>query len=88
MLFYGAKMENLKIVLEKELRLPQDDTSGILFGDRVAKSCFYTDDGNAVDKTDKQGYLLLCDVLFGRMYAGHLRYGAGAAPPTEILKKD
>lgn len=81
-------MENLKRISEKEIRLPQDDTSGIFFGYWVAKSCFYTDDGNAVGKTDKQGYLLLCDVLLDRTYTGHLRYGARAALPTEILKKD
>lgn len=85
MLFHGTKVKNFKSILEKGLRLPQDDTAGIFFGDRVAKSCFYTDGGDELDRTGQQGYLLICDVLLGRMYTGHLRYGARAAPPTEIF---
>lgn len=85
MLFHGTRAENLEGIMQRGLRLPQNDTAGLYFADRVAKGCFYTDEGHSKDLDGKQGYVLLSDVLLGRMNSGHVTHNSRAAPPIRAF---
>lgn len=82
MLWHGTKRTNLRAILENGLKLPpshgQMFGSGIYFADRVSKSCQYCDNAYVIGG---EAYLLLCDVLLGKVYKAYEAMATLTGPP-------